>query len=319
MGMPDEGQPRERWEGRAASCQGERADKYLSDMAKVMSRSQLKARNALLKVNGKAEKLSRKLKEGDFIELSWEREPSRSFLPEDLEVPVVFENERAIVFDKAQGMVTHPGAGHWNGTLANAALFKSQRLGEPAPRGGIVHRLDKDTSGVIIVAKDAGAHEFLAGQFKQRSAKKEYLALLKGSPPEERGRIENQLARDRGDRKKFAPCGTGGKHALTEYRVLKAWTMGDGSRYCAVALYPRTGRTHQLRVHMAGLGCPILGDPIYGRKDKRFPDATLMLHARRLRITLPGEAQPRIFAAPVPERFKAIVRRLGSGGARPGS
>jgi 23S rRNA pseudouridine1911/1915/1917 synthase len=304
------------WTGVAAACQGERADKYLSETLKLMTRSQLKARNANLRVNGREEKLSRKLKEGDNLELSWESEPSQSFDPEDLEVSVLFENSNVIVFDKAQGMVTHPAAGHWSGTLANAALFRvrnsQDQAGAILPRGGIVHRLDKDTSGVIIVAKNAQAHGFLAEQFKQRLVKKEYIAIIKGFPPLERGRIENYLGRDKRDRKKFAIFEKEGKHAITDYRVLKSWTMGDGCRYCIAALYPRTGRTHQLRVHMAGLGCPILGDPIYGKKDAWYPDATLMLHARRLKICLPEEASWRIFSAPLPERFTEILAKLGN-------
>jgi 23S rRNA pseudouridine1911/1915/1917 synthase len=282
-----------------------------------MTRSQLKARNATLTVNGREEKLSRKLKEGDRLILSWESEPSQSFDPEDLEVSILFENSNVIVFDKAQGMVTHPAAGHWNGTLANVALFRARRSpnqdgsGALPPRGGIVHRLDKDTSGVIIVAKNAEAHGFLAEQFKQRLVKKEYIAIIRGSPPLERGRIENYLGRDKRDRKKFAIFEGEGKHAITDYRVLKRWTMGDGCRYCIAALYPRTGRTHQLRVHMAGLGCSILGDPIYGKKDAWYPDATLMLHARRLKIRLPEEESWRIFSAPLPARFLGILARLG--------
>ncbi|TXT41746.1 MAG: 23S rRNA pseudouridine synthase [Spirochaetes bacterium] len=308
------------WTGMAVACRGERADKYLSETLKLMTRSQLKARNATLKVNGREEKLSRKLKEGDRLELSWESTPSQSFDPEDLEVSILFENSNVIVFDKAQGMVTHPGAGHWGGTLANAALFRAKLSLDMEskealpPRGGIVHRLDKDTSGVIIVAKNADAHGFLAEQFKQRLAKKEYIAILRGFPAPERGRIENYLGRDKKDRKKFAISEKEGKHALTDYRILKSWTMGEGSRYCVAALYPRTGRTHQLRIHMAGLGCPILGDPIYGKKDARYPEATLMLHARRLKIRLPGEEAWRVFSAPMPGRFKEILAKAGQSG-----
>jgi 23S rRNA pseudouridine1911/1915/1917 synthase len=165
-----------------------------------------------------------------------------------------------------------------------------------------VHRLDKDTSGVIIVSYDDEALVFLADQFKERSVKKTYAAIVKSCPGELSGVIETRIARDSRDRKRFAVSMDRGKIALTRYRVIRSW-----GAYSLLALRPRTGRTHQLRVHLRSLGCPILGDSIYGIPDKRFPRATLMLHARTLSITLPGHDSPSRFKAPLPERFRQFI------------
>jgi 23S rRNA pseudouridine1911/1915/1917 synthase len=301
--------PSRTWSGLVAAPGAARADVYIAEVVGLLNRSQIKARGVEIRVNGAVAKLSRPLKEGDRLELAWTEEPPPGLEPEDIPLAVIYEDERCIAIDKAQGMVVHPGAGNRRGTLANALLARIERsrATDPAVRGGIVHRLDKDTSGVIIAAKDLEAQAFLAAQFKDRLTKKEYLAITRGVPEPTSGRIADRLGRDKRDRKRFARVETGGKAAVTDYRVIAAW----GDSYALVSLKPRTGRTHQLRVHMSGLGTPILGDPIYGRRDPRFPVATLMLHARRLRITLPGGGGGD-FSAPVPERFKAVVRALNA-------
>jgi 23S rRNA pseudouridine1911/1915/1917 synthase len=325
-----------------------RADAYVADVSGILSRSQIKARGAVIRVNGVEAKCSRPLKEGDELEVLWTEEVASLELAEDIPLSILYEDDRVVVVDKAQGMVTHPGAGNRRGTLANALLFLAQREAacsggqasgadsragvmdesrRAAParapargpvRGGIVHRLDKDTSGVIIAAKDLEAQVFLAGQFKERLARKEYLAIVRGAALPASGRISDRLGRDRRDRKRFASVAEGGKVAITEYKVLACWSVASGGEasarggasYTLVSLRPRTGRTHQLRVHMAGFGAPILGDPIYGRPDARFPEATLMLHAYRLRILLPGRSEASLFKAPVPRRFREMVRAL---------
>lgn len=322
------------WSGRAEGP-WPRADAFIASAASgILSRSQLKARKAAVRVNGAAAKLSRPLAPGDRVEVEWLEEASPGIVPQDMPLSVLYEDERVIVVDKAQGMVTHPGAGNRGGTLANALLGRlvAGRSAADGPaavadgpeswnqgfRGGVVHRLDKDTSGVIIAAKDPRSQAFLAAQFKDRLTRKEYVAVTRGIPQPMEGRIADRLGRDRRDRKRFARVEAGGKAAVTDYRVLAAWSAAAEGRpagarrdgYAFVALRPRTGRTHQLRVHMAGLGCPILGDPIYGKRDARFPEATLMLHARRLKIVLPGELEPRIFVAPLPERFRILLGRL---------
>ena len=291
-----------------------RADLYLAE-AGPLSRSQLKARSAELRVDGRPAKLSRPLKEGELLELSWIEEESLSIEAENIPLLILYQDERLMVVDKAQGMVTHPGAGNRRGTLANASLYIARREREaagpaarpPAARAGIVHRLDKDTSGLIVVAKDAEAQAFLASQFKDRLARKEYLAITRGLPMPPSGRIADRLGRDPRDRKRFARVAEGGKTAVTDYRTLSSW-----GRYALVSLRPKTGRTHQLRAHMAALGCPILGDPIYGKRDPSFPEATLMLHAYRLKISLPDHSLPSVFVAPLPSRFKEMLLALAA-------
>lgn len=341
---PDKPQPglMRSWEGPVGADGADRADRWFAETQGILTRSQIKARSARFFVAGREIKVSRPLAQGEILRVEWVDEPPESLVPEDISLALIHSDDRCFVVDKPQGMVTHPGHGNRRGTLANAVLFldavlrKSAqaqartpvpvRAGLPpgapgapgAPlRGGIVHRLDKDTSGVIIVARDAGAQEFLAAQFRERRTRKEYFAVTCGIPPTPQGRIEDRLARDPRDRKRFASCaacvgGVRGKPAVTEWKVLVTWKGQAGARggYALVALYPHTGRTHQLRVHMAGISCPILGDPIYGRKDSAFPEAGLHLHARRLRITLPGNDAPSLFRAPLPEGFHQTVRAL---------
>jgi 23S rRNA pseudouridine1911/1915/1917 synthase len=242
------------------------------------------------------------------LELSWEDAYSPDLVGEDIPLTVLYEDPRVIVINKAQGMVVHPGAGNYRGTLANALLYRRLNLpGDPC-RPGIVHRLDKDTSGVMICAWDEESHAFLSEQFKARKVRKHYAAIIRGTPREPCGKIETLLCRYSRDRKRFAVSNTAvgrGKNALTFYRIIRSW-----GAYSLAALRPRTGRTHQLRVHMAYLGHPIVGDPLYGSRDPLFPQATLMLHAVSLKITLPGEDDPRLFKAPLPERFHAMIRAL---------
>jgi 23S rRNA pseudouridine1911/1915/1917 synthase len=293
--------------------EGMRLDVFLAERLGLFTRSQARSRIVSVAVNGVPARLGRKLKLGDVVALSYADPPASLLSPENIPLAILFENDDVIVFDKPQGLVVHPGSGNLSGTLVNAILFHIQNLaacfppGDPRP--GIVHRLDKETSGVIIVAKHARAHHFLAKQFQERSVRKRYIAVVRGRLPAEKGRIETRIARDPLDRKRFACVPSGGRSALTNYRVLRAYSVGKES-YAFVLLSPRTGRTHQLRVHMRQVGSPILGDPIYGRSDSQFPDATLMLHARSLSVKLPGEAEPRTFAAPVPARFRSVLRQL---------
>ncbi|MEI6876694.1 MAG: RluA family pseudouridine synthase [Spirochaetota bacterium] len=302
-----------RFEAVVVALDSPRADRYIAETLGILTRSQIKARGASIEVNGKTAKLSRLLKEGDQLAVSWTEEPSPSLVPEDIPLSVIYEDERVIVVDKAAGMVTHPGAGNRRGTLANAVLGRlaSESLGHPplaeVPRGGIVHRLDKDTTGVIIIAKDAEALAFLASQFKDRTTRKDYLAITVGIPRGQSGRIENQLGRDRRDRRRFTEVASGGRLAVTDWRLVASF--GD---YALIHLRPRTGRTHQLRVHLAGLGIPIVGDPIYGRREAAAGAAPrgLMLHAWKLSIVLPGGVGPSLFKAPIPAAFVGFLSLL---------
>jgi 23S rRNA pseudouridine1911/1915/1917 synthase len=286
-----------------------RLDRYVAESLGLLSRSQIKARNLKAKINGKDVKVSRIIKNGDFIELCWEEAEPVNIIPENIPLDIIYEDERAVVIDKPQGMVVHPGAGNWRGTLANALYYRrlERGIGGEGLRPGIVHRLDKETSGVIIAAYDDEALAFLAGQFKSRKAKKNYAAIISGVPREKKGRIETFIARDPKDRKRFAVAAQG-RLALTLYSVIKTWRG-----HSLILLRPKTGRTHQLRVHMRYLGHPVVGDPLYGFADPVFPRASLMLHARRLAITLPGETGERVFKSPLPQRFGEMIRRLDIG------
>lgn len=313
---------------------GMRLDRYISEVLNLISRSQVKARHLCAQVNGKDVKVSRIVVPGDQISLSWDAPEPTDLVPEDIPFEILYEDDRVIVINKPQGLVVHPGAGNKRGTLANGILFRrmlrgkmplaetagaatrektgsAQGSAEVLLRPGIVHRLDKDTSGVIIATYDDEALVFLSNQFKARQTKKTYVAIVRGRLPQSKGRIETFIARDKHNRKLFTCTKNQGKHAVTLYRVLREY----GS-YSLVLLRPKTGRTHQLRVHMRSLGCPILGDPLYSAKDHRFPKATLMLHALRLRIHLPDHSEPEQFTAPLPERFKEILKNLKSGSAK---
>jgi 23S rRNA pseudouridine1911/1915/1917 synthase len=284
-----------------------RLDRYVSEYLRLLSRSQIKARNLKVKINGKDVKLSRTVKQNDTLELFWEDSPPQNIIPQDIPLEIVYEDERCVVINKAQGMVVHPGAGNRQETMANALCFRrlNKKSGNLSGlRPGIVHRLDKETSGVIIAAYDEDSHAFLAQQFKLRKVRKTYIALICGVPKEETGRIETFIARDQKDRKRFT-VSAAGKAAVTFYKVIKSW-----ENYSLVMLRPKTGRTHQLRVHMRYLKLPILGDRVYGYDDKKFPDVSLMLHSKSLEITLPGESQPRLFSSQIPERFKAVIEIL---------
>jgi len=284
-------------------------DSYIADTLRLFSRSQARKRVVRLLLNGKPVKLSRRIAPGDLLLVEYRDAPSVELLPEPIPLAVIYEDANVVVVDKPVGMVVHPAAGNPSGTLVNALLYHCSRLGGEFPgeeaRPGVVHRLDKGTSGVIITAKNLASREFLARQFRLRQVGKLYLAIVQGQPPGEAGRIESHLARDRRNRKRFRSLesGTKGKRAVTLYRVLRR-----KAGHCLLALRPHTGRTHQLRVHLASVGCPIVGDSLYGSRVR----AELMLHACRLRLRLPGRAAAVIFRSALPARFAAYWSGLTS-------
>ncbi|MCL1813756.1 MAG: RluA family pseudouridine synthase [Treponema sp.] len=297
-----------------------RLDRYIAETLRLLSRSQIKSRCLEAKLNGKTVKVSRPVKNGDTIELSWQPAAPLYLEPENIALDLIYEDDRCAVINKAQGMVVHPGAGNHSGTLANALLWRHlNRPEQPDYRNGIVHRLDKDTSGVIIAAYDNEALAFLSDQFKAKTIRKRYLALVQGIPVNSKGRIHTRLIRDPRDRKRFTALPIipdskpQGKIALTRYHVIKSWPG-----YSLLILEPKTGRTHQLRVHLKHLGNPIIGDSIYNPlyegnrkdRDKNFPNSALMLHALNLAIVIPGEIEQRVFKAPMPDRFKTVIAEL---------
>jgi 23S rRNA pseudouridine1911/1915/1917 synthase len=288
-----------------------RLDRYAAERLKLLTRSQVKARNLAARINGKPVKISHPVRNGDKIELEWNDAEPSELIPENIPLDALYEDENVIVINKAQGMVVHPGAGNKRGTVANALLYRRLNAGGLCAgenfRPGIVHRLDKDTSGVLIAAYNSEALAFLAEQFKTRKTKKLYAALVGGAPKEKRGVIQTRIARSGRDRKLFAVSSDRGKPAITKYKVLRTW---EKSGLSLLALKPKTGRTHQLRVHLKHIGCPIIGDPLYGKPDPRFSPFSLMLHAKSLSITLPGAMEKSFFTTPLPERFIFCVKSL---------
>jgi len=226
---------------------------------------------------------------------------------ESIPLKVIFNHPDVLVVDKPAGLVVHPAAGHESGTLVNAVLGLIPDLegigGELRP--GIVHRLDKDTSGLMLIAKNERAHRFLQDQFRLRQVKKVYLALVDGKPPTPNGRIEAPIARDPARRKQMAVVSPGkGREAVTEY-----FTRETFAQHTLVEAHPLTGRTHQIRLHLAFIGCPIVGDTLYGRRKVSLSLNRHFLHAARLTVRLPGEKQPRTFESPLPPELdrKSVV------------
>lgn len=294
----------------------QRLDSYVSQNLENFSRSRLKNGVEQILVNNKLAKLSSKVSNGDKIYIQWQDPVPEELIPENIPIDILYEDENVTVVNKKQGMVTHPACGNWSGTLVHALLYhwgfsdsSYDKSNENAGthRRGIVHRLDKDTSGIIICAKNIESEEWLQKQFKDRRVKKEYIAIVKGIPKEKSGSVKINMVRDSKNRKKFTTTEdtSKGKFSHTVYRCIA--TYGN---YSLMKLKLKTGRTHQIRVHMKYLGCPILGDPIYGSKDALFNSATLMLHSKTLGIRLPKNEDFTTFDSPVPIRFKKVMQKL---------
>lgn len=231
-----------------------------------------------------------------------------SLEPEAIPLDILFEDERLMVVNKPAGMVVHPAAGHASGTLVNAALAHDPSMegigGEKRP--GVVHRLDKDTSGLILLAKDERTLRYLQDQFRLRKVKKDYLALVDGAPPTPTGRIEAPVGRDLKNRKRMAVVQPEkGRQAVSEYRCLETFKA-----HSLVSVHPLTGRTHQIRLHLAWIGCPIVGDTVYGRAKPTLALARQFLHAARLTLHLPGESDERFFEAPLPRDLEQVLDQL---------
>lgn len=300
-----------------------RLDKYIASLPNGMNRSKLKSGLVEIIVNQKKAKLSQKVKAKDLIKFSWEDNIPDDIEPENIPLDIIYEDKNVTVVNKKQGMVTHPACNNWSGTLVNALLYHWGResihqLKETEAkeseiiqkrRPGIVHRLDKETSGIIITAKNRDSEEFLQNQFKTKSnIIKEYICICCGRLPQKAGVIETQIIRDPKDRKKFkAAVNTSeGKYAKTIYHCISCY-----GNFSLVRVRIKTGRTHQIRVHMKHLGCPILGDSLYnGNKSKLFPNATLMLHSYKLKILLPEESQIKTFRTKTPKRFIEVQKKL---------
>jgi 23S rRNA pseudouridine1911/1915/1917 synthase len=289
----------------------QRLDKFLVACLPEFSRSRLQGliEDGFVRVNETlASKSGQMLTPGDGIEVRIPPPVPTALVPEPIALAVVFENDDLLVVDKPAGMVVHPAAGHAHGTLVHAALAHAPELegigGELRP--GVVHRLDKNTSGLILLAKNERTHRWLQDQFRLRRVTKVYQALVDGRPPTPAGRVEAPIGRDPLQRKRMAVVPVQkGREAVSEYTTLESFR-----HHTLLEVHPITGRTHQIRLHLAFLGCPVAGDTVYGLRKPSLPLERHFLHAARLTICLPGEAEPRTFFAPLPPDLAGILAQL---------
>lgn len=284
-----------------------RLDKALANQTEL-SRSLLTEliRDAKVLVNGEVKKAKYKVKTGDRIDVEVPKDEVLDIVAEDLPLEIVYEDLQVAVVNKPQGMVVHPAAGHASGTLVNALMYHIKDLSSinGVIRPGIVHRIDKDTSGLLMVAKNDKAHESLAAQLKDKSSKRRYLAIVHGEIPNDKGTIEAPIGRNPKERKKQAVV-SGGKPAITHFEVLERF-LG----YTLVALRLETGRTHQIRVHMNYIGHPVAGDPLYGPNKTLTPNHGQFLHAETLGFEHPTTGEFMEFQAEVPEIFAEQLKKL---------
>ena len=285
---------------------GERIDSFLSGKTEfTRTRIQQLIKEHNITVNGKATKSSYKIEKDDEIVIEVPEAETTEIKPENIKIDIVYEDSYIAVINKQAGLVVHPAHGHYSGTLVNAILYHIKDLsginGEIRP--GIVHRLDKDTSGLIVIAKNDKVHAALTEMFQEKKIKKTYLAILKGKLNKSEGKVVTQIGRDKNDRKKMAVIDdiTKGKNAITNYRVIS-----QNNLFTLVKVNIETGRTHQIRVHMRYLGYPILGDSVYGRKDN---EKRQMLHAYRLEFLHPVTGNPMKFTGEIPEDFKKALKK----------
>lgn len=290
---------------------GTRADVFLaaklgvsrSNMQKLLEDGRVKRGEKIIKANYK-------VRAGEmFVVDIPEPEPIEA-VPENIPLDIIYEDDDVVVLNKARGMVVHPAPGNYTGTLVNALLYHCSNLSgiNSAIRPGIVHRLDKDTSGIMIVAKNDAAHISLSQQIQSKTAVRTYLAVVRGNIKTDSGTIETQIARDKTDRKKMAVVKEGGRDAITYYEVLERF-----GKYTLVRCKLRTGRTHQIRVHMEYLGYPLVGDPKYSPMKTPFGIKGQALHSHTLEFTHPRTGERMKFEAPLPEDMHKIITRLHNG------
>ncbi|MDR4496249.1 MAG: RluA family pseudouridine synthase [Nitrospirales bacterium] len=292
-----------------------RLDHFLANREPYFSRTVLQRliENGQITVNGQVVKPSHKVRPAETIVMVVPRPEPLEIHPEDIPLDILYEDRSLLVLNKPAGLVVHPAPGHWTGTLVNALLYHI-RQGEEhlssiggKERPGLVHRLDKGTTGVLVIAKTDHAHRFLAAQFKAHSITRIYEAFVWHGPPKNEGKIELSIGRDTKDRKTFSTRTTRPKGSLTTYRVEERF----GSLASHVELFPGTGRTHQLRVHLKAVGCPILGDQTYGGKKVMEVEGLaiprVMLHARVLGFIHPETGNHQEFCAPLPEDMAQVL------------
>jgi 23S rRNA pseudouridine1911/1915/1917 synthase len=289
----------------------QRLDKFLVTCVPDLSRSRLQGliEDGFVTVDGvPAHKSGQMVATEATIEVHIPPVEPSELIPEAIPLDIVYEDDNLIVVNKPAGMVVHPAAGHATGTLVHAALAHAPQMtgigGEKRP--GVVHRLDKDTSGLILLAKNDQTHHFLQDQFRLRKTVKVYMALVDGHPPTAVGRIEAAIGRSQVRRKQMAVTRIEkGREAVSEYKTLESFPNHD-----LLEVRPLTGRTHQIRLHLAFLGCPVAGDRVYGHKRTTVPLERHFLHAARLTIRLLNEKEPRTFDAPLPSELADVLENL---------
>ncbi len=293
--------------------EGERIDKYLSATLDGLSRSYIQKQidNNGLMVNEKPVKSNYRIKTEDQVVFTIPEAIVPDINPENIPLDIVYEDEDVCIVNKPQGMVVHPSAGHYEGTLVNALLFHLEgRLSgiNGVLRPGIVHRIDKDTSGLLIICKNDKAHECIAEQLKDHSCRRTYHAVVHGVLKDDEGTINAPIGRSKSDRKKMA-VEEGGKEAVTHYKVLKRYRD-----HTYVECRLETGRTHQIRVHMAYIGHPLMGDPVYSGHKEPLSLNGQVLHAKTIGFVSPTTGEFKLFDSELPEHFLKVLRYLDSNG-----
>lgn len=285
---------------------GQRLDKALADLS-PLSRGQAndQIKQGLVLVNGQQKKAKYTVQAGDVICFELPKEEVLEYQAQNIPLDIIYEDDTLAIINKPQGMVVHPSAGHPSGTMVNALMYHIKDLSSinGVVRPGIVHRIDKDTSGLLMVAKTDAAHQALAEELKAKKSLRKYLAIVHGNLPNDRGMIEAPIGRSKKDRKKQAVTAKG-KEAVTRFTVLERF--GD---YSLVELQLETGRTHQIRVHMAYIGHPVAGDPLYGPR-KTLSGHGQFLHAKTLGLTHPMTGKEMIFTVEAPEIFQKVLKLL---------
>lgn len=287
----------------------ERLDKYLSNVIEGRSRSFFKnlIDNGEVTVNGNIQKGSYKLDVNDSVSVTMPEPIALDVVPENIDLDIVYEDEDLVVINKPKGMVVHPAPGVYTGTLVNGLLYHCKNLSgiNGVIRPGIVHRIDKDTTGIIVVAKNDESHTFLSEQFKEHSIKREYYALVEGRFMKTEGSIDKPIGRHKRDRIKMAIV-PDGKRAVTHYEVLEQYDNGTSLVKCRL----ETGRTHQIRVHMASISHPLVGDTVYGLKKQRYKLEGQVLHAKTLGFIHPTTKEYMEFDSELPSYYAEILRTL---------
>lgn len=285
---------------------GQRLDKALADLSPLSrGKANDQIKQGLVLVNGQQKKAKYTVQAGDVIQFEMPKEEVLEYQAQDIPLDIIYEDEALAIIDKPQGMVVHPSAGHPSGTMVNALMYHIKDLSSinGVVRPGIVHRIDKDTSGLLMVAKTDEAHQALAAELKAKKSLRKYLAIVHGNLPNDRGMIEAPIGRSEKDRKKQAVTAKG-KEAVTRFTVLERF--GD---YSLVELQLETGRTHQIRVHMAYIGHPVAGDPLYGPR-KTLSGHGQFLHAETLGLTHPLTGEDMLFTVEPPAIFQKTLQQL---------